>query len=52
MVVTYTLHLAKSDELLNFDEMLNYLKENNVPKALFFTTLIIVLKGFTNCLKI
>lgn len=32
----YTLHLAKLDELLNFDEMLNYLKENNVPKKLYF----------------
>ena len=32
----YTLHLANSDEMLNFDDMLQYLKENNVSKKLYY----------------
>jgi hypothetical protein len=30
------LHLANYDELLGFDEMLEYLKENQVPNKQFY----------------
>jgi predicted esterase YcpF (UPF0227 family) len=32
----YTLHLANSDELLSFDDMLKFLKENKVTNKLFY----------------
>jgi predicted esterase YcpF (UPF0227 family) len=32
----YTLHLANADELLSFDDMLVYLKENNVPNNPYY----------------
>ncbi len=32
----FTLHLANYDELLGFDEMLEYLKENKVPNKQFY----------------
>ena len=32
----YTLHLANSDELLSFTEMLDYLEENKVPNKQFY----------------
>ena len=32
----FTLHLANSDELLNFNEMLEYLKEDKVPNKQFY----------------
>lgn len=31
----YTLHLANADELLSFDDMFSYLKDNNVPNKLY-----------------
>lgn len=31
----YTLHLANFDEVLTFDDILSYLKENNVPNKLY-----------------
>ena len=32
----FTFHLANYDELLGFDEMLEYLKENKVPNKQFY----------------
>ena len=32
----FSLHLANTDELLSFDDMLSYLKENNVPNKLYY----------------
>jgi hypothetical protein len=32
----FTLHLANSDELLSFEEMLEYLKVNNIPNKQFY----------------
>lgn len=30
------LHLAEADELLSFEEMLDYMKENNVPNKCYY----------------
>jgi predicted esterase YcpF (UPF0227 family) len=32
----YVLHLANADELLSFEEMLDYIKENNVPNKCYY----------------
>jgi hypothetical protein len=32
----FTFHLANSDELLSFEEMLEYLKENKIPNKQFY----------------
>jgi uncharacterized protein len=51
----YSLHLANNDELLSFDDLLRYLKENNVPNKRYhyntnhrFETVIELLENIKN----